>query len=279
MHPDEPARVLAVAAGLGAKAGRIGRVADGQAARLQDLLAVQVDQRHLCRRREEVLALACRLEGVALELGQLAGALERVAAQQRRRPHLAVAALDVAVDHEADQRARQPRPGAAQHAEARTRDLGRAREVEDAERLAHLPVRPRRERHGRLVAPHRHHRVVGLAMSVGHRGVRRVGDDHEQLRGVRLDLAELPLACLDALGQLAQLVARRGELGRLLVESGHALVGGVALGPQLVEILLQRAAPAVQIAHPVDQRGNLAAASPQHLIEARNVQHFDNLSN
>ena len=51
----------------------------------------------------------------------------------------------VQVEHEVDQRAREPRAGAAQHREPRAGDLRAALEVDDAERRPEIPVRLRLE--------------------------------------------------------------------------------------------------------------------------------------
>src|SRR5260370_37888071 len=64
---------------------------------------------HFGRRYEEE-AVGRRLVGVRLELGDLAGALHDRAGHDERRPHFAVAVLaGVEVEHEADERADQPR--------------------------------------------------------------------------------------------------------------------------------------------------------------------------
>src|SRR5262249_37140433 len=86
-----------------------------------------------------------------------------------------------------------------------------------------------------------------LAGAVGHAGVRRVGDHEQVLLGHRLELRELALAFLDPARERLHVVARRGELGRLLVELGHLLVGRVALLAQRVELTLQ---PAAALRHP-----------------------------
>ena len=46
VHPDQPAGVLAVCARLAAEAGRVGHVAAGQVGRLEDLVPVEVGDRH-----------------------------------------------------------------------------------------------------------------------------------------------------------------------------------------------------------------------------------------
>ena len=65
-----------------------------QGARLQDLVAVQVRQRHLGRRHEPEVVLDVVVEVVA-ELGQLAGAPEALLLDDERRIDLRVALLCV----------------------------------------------------------------------------------------------------------------------------------------------------------------------------------------
>jgi hypothetical protein len=48
------------------------------------------------------------------------------------------------------------------------------------------------------------------------------------------------LAGLQVLRQRLQAIARLGELGGFLVELGHAIIGGIPLGPQPIELGLHR---------------------------------------
>ena len=102
---------------------------------------MQVRQRHLGRRHEPVVLFGVVVEVVA-ELRQLAGVPHRLFLHHRRQVHLRVAVLvDVQLQHEGDQRPLQPRARALQHVEAAAGQLHAALEVDDAQRLAQLPVR------------------------------------------------------------------------------------------------------------------------------------------
>ena len=115
---------------------------------------MQVRERHFGGRDQEQIPVAGDLEQILLELRQVARAGERRAVDEERRLDLAVAVLArVQVEHEVDERAREPRAGAEQHREARARHARRALEVENAERGAELPVRLRREVERRRRAP------------------------------------------------------------------------------------------------------------------------------
>jgi hypothetical protein len=105
------------------------------------------------------------------------------------------------------------------------------------------------------VAPGALDAVVVLAAPVGDRGVRRVGDAEEQLGlAARLELVEAHLAGLEVGRQGLQAIARLGELGRFLVELGHAIIRGIPLGPQTIELGLHRAALAIRLAPGRDER-------------------------
>ena len=138
---DHAARVLAVAAGLRAKARRVRGQLDRQRRERQDLLADRVGQRDL-RRGNEVLRLAgfaslADGEHVGLEFRQLGRAHQRVGADDVRRVALGVAMLArLRVEHELPERAVQQRNVAAQERKARARDLRRGGEVDLPQRLA-----------------------------------------------------------------------------------------------------------------------------------------------
>ena len=77
MLADQAAHVRAVRAGLAAEARRVGGVAQRQRAAVEDLVAVQVRERHLGGRDQVEIPVAGDLEQVLLELRQLAGAGQR----------------------------------------------------------------------------------------------------------------------------------------------------------------------------------------------------------
>ena len=93
-------------------------MAEGEAVGLQHLLAVEVRHRYLRRRHEPEIVLGVAVEVVA-ELGQVTGADQAVGLDHRGWIDLRVAVLTgVEIEHPRDERALQPRPGAAQHVEA-----------------------------------------------------------------------------------------------------------------------------------------------------------------
>ena len=76
VHADQPARVLARRTRLAAEAGRAGATATGSAAAVEDLVAVDVGDRHLGR-RDEVEVVRADVVQLVGELGQLPGAGHR----------------------------------------------------------------------------------------------------------------------------------------------------------------------------------------------------------
>jgi hypothetical protein len=196
---------------------------------------------------------------------------QRLAHDQRRRPDLGVAAAGVQVEHEVHQRAGQLRGGTAQHGEAGARDLGAGGKVEDAELLADLPVRPGHEVEARRLAPGGLD-PVGRFVAVRHRRVRRVRDQRQGVLDRLLGRLQLGLQALDGGRQLLHAFARRGELRRLLVQAGHLLVGGVAVGAQLIHLLLDLAAGVGRAAVAIQQVLHGGAAT-EHLFDSIGVDH------
>ena len=90
---DQAADVGAVRAGLAAEARRVGGVLDRQQAAVEDLVAIQIGDRHFGGRDQVEVPVAVDLEEVRLELRQLAGAEQGGAVDQERRLHLGVAVL------------------------------------------------------------------------------------------------------------------------------------------------------------------------------------------
>lgn len=73
MLADEAAGIPAGAARLGAEAGGIGAVFNGQAGAVENFIPMHIGDRHLGGGNEEIVGIG-QLEGVLLELGKLAGA-------------------------------------------------------------------------------------------------------------------------------------------------------------------------------------------------------------
>ncbi len=151
---DDAARVFARRASLGAEARRVGGERDGQPRFVENLVAIEIGDGNLGGGDEPVVAvfeLAARnglgvgigaAEKIFGKLGQLAGAEERLGVDHERRQHFLVAVLlGVHVEHEADERALEPRACAHVDGEARAGELGGAFEVENAEGFADFPVR------------------------------------------------------------------------------------------------------------------------------------------
>ena len=109
---DHAARVLAVAAGLGAEARRVADELERQRLGGDDLVAHDVGHRHFGGRDQvELAAVGARhAEQVFLELRQLAGAEHAVGIDQVGHVDLGVAVLGgVQVEHELGERAMQAR--------------------------------------------------------------------------------------------------------------------------------------------------------------------------
>jgi hypothetical protein len=103
--------------------------------------------------------------------------------------------------------------------------------------------------------------------------VGRIGDEEEEAGRLRFEGGELRFAALDPGRQLAQHVALAGELERLLVEPGHALVGTIAPCSVIVERVLELFAARIEQAIRRDLLGHIATA-PQHLRKSVCLHHF-----
>ena len=177
---DESAYVRAVGAGFAAEAGGVGGVFQRQVATVENLVPVQVRQRHLAGRDEIQVPLVADLEQVFLELRELPGADQRLRVGEERRLHLDVAVLaGVQLQHEVDERARQSGAGAHQDREPRTGQLGAAFEVDDAEGGSQIPVRLGLELEDGWVGVPPHLDIVRLTCTHRHALVRQVGQRHQ----------------------------------------------------------------------------------------------------
>jgi hypothetical protein len=179
---------------------------------------VHVRERDFRRGNEIEIPVAGDFEKILLELRQIAGALQRSAVGQERRLDFAVSVLArVNVEHEVDERARQPRAGSAQHRETRTRDLGTPLEVDDAERRPEVPMRLRREVEGWRLTHTPQFDVVRGAFSDRNAGVRQVRQVEHGCRPLIFDRVELNPLLLDFLRAGATgFLHRRGVLAHAL---------------------------------------------------------------
>src|SRR5207247_3998516 len=129
--------------------------------------------------------------------------------------------------------------GATKHVEPRAGELRAARGVEDAERLADLPVRARLDREllRRVLADHR---VVVLVLALRHARIDHVRDPEELLVALGLQRVQLRGDRLDALPQLPHarlyLVARRTATAGLVAVCALLLQLMAALAPLLPEL-------------------------------------------
>ena len=180
--------------------------------------------------RDQVVARG-RLEEVGLELRQLAGAEERVGVDEERRQDFGVALLlDVDVEDELDEGARQPRGGSAQHREPRAGDLRAALEVEDSEGRPEVPVRLRREVELPRRSPGALDAIRRLVAAARHRRVR--GVRHAPLH-CREETVGLLGALLERVDLLLERLHLHERLGRRLALDGRELV---APPPLLLEL-------------------------------------------
>ena len=140
---DQAAHVLAVRPRFAAETHRVGRVPERQLAAVEDLVAVQVRDRHFGRRHEVQVPVSGDLEEVGLELRQVAGAQQGGGVHQVRRIDLGVAVFArMQVEHEVDERAHHARAFAQRDGETRAGHARRAFEVENAQFDREVVVRP-----------------------------------------------------------------------------------------------------------------------------------------
>ena len=140
MDAQQPARVFARRARFAPETGRVRGVAHRQRRAVEDLVAVEVRHWNL-RGRDEKQIVRGAIH-VGFELGQLAGADHDFTPHQKRRLDLGVAMFaGVEVEHEVDERARQPSTLSLEHWESRTRELRASGQVQDPELLRDFPMR------------------------------------------------------------------------------------------------------------------------------------------
>ncbi|CAM2158458.1 hypothetical protein PT2222_40321 [Paraburkholderia tropica] len=208
MLTDHAARVAAIRAGFRAEARRMRGQLDRQRAAFDDALAHRIRERNL-RRGDQILrdgvfrAALFHAEHVVRELRKLTRAVQDFRIDDVGRVRFRVAVLRrVRVDHELRKRAVQTRDLAAQHREARARELRARFEVEterraDVDVILHLEVERARR------APAAHFHVAAFVAAHGHALVRQVRHAEQQIRELRLDLVELDLRRLHLVADAA----------------------------------------------------------------------------
>src|SRR5438132_1612930 len=211
------------------------------------------DELRLGGRDEPDIVVLVAIE-VLVEVRQVRRRDERLLARDERRIDLGEAGVDLQIDHPRDERALQRRAGAAQVVEAGTRELHAARDVEDAKRLAHLPVRLRREAEIAF-AVLAHDAVVVFILARRNTGSDVIGDPQRQLVALGLKGAELRVDLLDLVAHLAHSrlhrVARRAALARL-----------VSLGLEQLFLRAELAALRVELEDPIQWRVEVTRRNP-----------------
>jgi hypothetical protein len=214
-------------AGLATEARREAGIAARQRLAGEDLAGVQRRQGDLGG-AGQVEVVGGQVVDLLLGVGQEAGAVERLLADEDGRDHRLEALGREVVHRPRHQRELQPRQVAAQVGEARPRQPRAALHVDalagQLEVVAHRPAR-----HPRL-ADLLDDRVLGRGGRVG-----QIGQLGQRRRQLGVDLAELLGERLGLAGDLAHLGDRRvGALAGLL-GLGDRLVGGVLLGAQALQ--------------------------------------------
>ncbi len=195
MLADQTTRVAAVRARFRAEARRMRGQLDRQSVRFENAVAHRVRQRNFRRGnqilRDRIFVTALLdAEHIVGELRQLAGAVQNLRIHDIRRVDLRIAVmLRVRVDHELSQRTMQPRNLAAQHREARARELRAGLEVEP-ERRADIDVILHLEFELARRAPAAHFHVFGFVLAHRHAFVRQVRHAEQQVRQTLLDIVE-----------------------------------------------------------------------------------------
>ena len=242
---DQPARVLAGGPGLGTETGRLRAIPQGQGGLFQDLVAVQVGQRHFRRGdQEEVPRL--QPEEILLELGQLPRAGHGLAVDHERRsdfdPPFGLMNVEVKI-HERPLKPRGPAPG---HGKAASRQLDPPLEIQPAQSRAQLPMRPDRKIKGWNRPPAADFHVVALVRAFGHAGVRNVGHGQHPVGKFGLDRFRLSVQGGDPGGKGGKLGDARFGIAALALQPRHFAGGAVALGLQGFHLGQQGAPPAVK---------------------------------
>ena len=183
MLADQAAHVGAVRSRFASEARRVGRVLQRQLTPVENLFAMEIRQRHFGRRNQEQIPVARDPEQILFELRQVARARQRRAIHHERRLDFAVAVLArVQIEHEIDQRAREPGAATEQHGKPCAGHARGAFEIKDPECRAQLPVRLRLEVHHRRRAPAPDFGIVRSRLPHRHGLVRKVRQREQRAR-------------------------------------------------------------------------------------------------
>ena len=258
MQAEDAARVAAGSASLATEARREPGIAERQLIGDEDLVGVECGERHLAGTNEKEIVVFEAID--ALAIGREEARREhRLLAHQDRRHNRSKATLAELVESHSRNRPPEACNVAGQVAEARARRAGTALHVDAAARQ--LEVVKRLKIEGRNLADNTQLARVLIRIAKRRIGVGEVW--HDQQRSV-----ELLINSLERLLETIERVLQRTHLGRdrigLLCSSrivlGRALqlpnrLGRtIALGAELVDLHLQRAALRIERQHRIQQR-------------------------
>ena len=198
---DQAANVGAVGSRLAAKARRVGGIANRQLPAVENLLAVQVGQRHFGGGNEIEIPVAADLEEILLELRQVAGAAQRRARSRetaaRPRCSRARAVWSSSMKLISARASRAPAPISTENL---VPDIFVARSksrIPSAGPRSQCAFGSKSKVRG---SPCRRTSTLSAALApTRHAGVRDVRQRHHQRRALRLDLIGLDLDLTDAL--------------------------------------------------------------------------------
>ena len=262
MLANNAAGVASIAAGLTAEAGCVAGVANALPTQLcivENAVSRHIRYRDLCRGNKIVTLIRIEAEKILLELGQLAGAAQRVPVDDVGYVDLAIAMLaGMQIQHELDQGPVQPSQRPVHDIESRAGNLTRGFEVHLPEAFPEGDMVEDREVEAARIAPARHLHVVRFRCPIGHIRRRDVWHSQQQLVDV----------CLGGPGFGGQRIDLAGNTFQRLIDLGLGPVHAHALPHQHADLLRCRLALRQQVLG-LDVR--LSAARIQ-CLEVRHIE-------
>ena len=284
MHADHAARADAGGSGFAAETGRVGDVTLRQIGGREDFVAVEIRDGDFGGGHEEDVVLAAVVELVA-EFRELAGAFERVRADEERRAHFHVAVIArVQIEAEIDERPQQPRAEPGVTDETAAADLRGAFEIEEPELFAEFYV-IERVRDLRLFAPRFDDGILARIVADGRGVVREIGKA-EQHRALRVfGFSRLAIQLADFLADGADVRLDFARVLALTLLRADLLGNAFAVALQALEFRLAPPPGRVDFEHGVDLQMERAAARGEALFyvvgvvaDEADVEHSPSLS-
>ena len=236
------ARHFAGASRLAAETRRVCRKLDGQILGLENVVAVEVRDRHLGRRNQpEIVDLA--MVEILGKLRKLAGSGHRRGIDYERRKHFGVALLlAMHIQHVLDQRTLKLGALAKENRETRTRELHAARKVEDAQLLADGDVIENLI--GGIVpfADSAHDDIRFAVHAGGDLLGRDVGNHQQRIAQTGFDCGEFAVDLGDAVAHLAHLLLGGRDVAAFLGDLADLLRRGIPLSLERFRLGDKRAA-------------------------------------